>query len=76
MLADQVKNLSHKKLFDLKSTMTEAAVAFEIGGNPKEIFRRAKHRNIGLLRRIYAKLEKADREGLRSMSDALIQFFQ
>jgi len=68
MLALQVKKLPVPKLLQLKTTLIEASIAFEAGGHPKEVFRRAKHRQIGLLRRIYEMLETADSNNLAEIS--------
>lgn len=73
MLATQIKNLPFDKLFELKETLIEAGIAFEAGGNPKEVFRRAKHRHIGLMRRIYERLETADSQSMSAMSEAMVE---
>ena len=73
MLITQIKNLPLNKLLQLKETLVEAGIAFEAGGNPKEVFRRAKHKHIGLMRRIYERLETADDNSMSAMSEAMVE---
>ena len=73
MLVTQIKNLPSNKLLQLKETLVEAGIAFEAGGNPKEVFRRAKHKHIGLMRRIYERLETADNKSMSAMSEAMVE---
>ncbi len=51
--------------------MLNASIAFETGGNYREVFRRAKQRKIGVLRRIYELLENASYEEIENLSKSL-----
>jgi hypothetical protein len=62
---DQVKELA--------DTMYEACVAMELGGSYKEVFRRAKHRKVGSMRKMYERMEKATPRQISSMADHLIE---
>ena len=48
--------------------MLNASIAFEAGGNYKEIFRRARNRSIGLMKRIYELLLNATQEEIENLS--------
>ena len=70
-LTSQLKNLSPQQIKSLSDTMLNASIAFETGGNYREIFRRAKQRKIGLMRRIYELLEQAPYEDIENLSKSL-----
>ena len=59
-LANQVKNLSPDGVLELQSVLTFAGIVFETGGDYQEVFRVEKHKHpVGLLNRIYRKLQRA-----------------
>jgi len=70
-LASQLPNLNETQLKSLADTMLNAGIAFENGGDHKEIFRRARIRHIGLMRRIYTLLEHASRDEIDVMAKKL-----
>lgn len=72
-LARQIPNLSTEQLKAVHACLVEAGIAYEAGGNWREIFRRAKQRKVGLVRRIYELMEKADRHGIDRMTQALVE---
>lgn len=51
-LTSQLPHLNETQLRSLSSTLLNASMAHENGGNPREIFRRAKYRHIGLMQRM------------------------
>ena len=67
-LTNQLKNLSPEQIKSLSDTMLNASIAFETGGNYKEIFRRARNRSIGLMKRIYELLLNATQEEIENLS--------
>lgn len=73
MLTTQIKDLKRSQLHELHSTMLDACTAAELGGDWREIFRRAKHRKVGRLRRIYELLQSADRQDMASMAWTLTE---
>ncbi len=48
--------------------MLNASIAFETGGNYKEIFRRARNSNIGLMKKKYELLLNATQEEIENLS--------
>ncbi|WP_347987711.1 hypothetical protein [Methylomonas sp. AM2-LC] len=72
-LTSQLKNLSPQQIKSLSDTMLNASIAFETGGNYREVFRRAKQRRIGLMRRIYELLEQAPYQDIENLSKVLAE---
>ena len=70
-LVTLIPKLNANQLSELHEVMTNASLAYELGGNFKEIFRRAKHRKIGRMRRIYQRLENCDIKQIEAMSKSL-----
>jgi len=62
---DQVKELA--------DTMYDACIAMEAGGCYTEVFRRAKHRRVGCMRKMYERLEKATPKQLERMAGHLVE---
>lgn len=67
-LTSQLPNLNETQLRSLSSTPLNASLAHENGGNPREIFRRAKYRHIGLMHRIYKRLQHASHAEIDHLS--------
>lgn len=72
-LTSQLKNLNDKQLKSMCDTMLTASIAFENGGNYREIFRRAKQGRIGLVRRIYESLEQAEPKEIEALASSLAE---
>lgn len=66
-----IQRLNTAQLKELHQILTESAIAYEFGGNATEIFRRAKHRKVGLMRRVYERLEQCDNKQLEALSKSL-----
>lgn len=66
-----IPRLNSTQLNELHETMTSASLAYELGGDFKKIFRAAKHRKIGMMRRIYERLENCDIKQIEAMSKSL-----
>lgn len=58
-LTNQIANLSDAQLHDLHNALLDACTAMEMGGNWREVFRRARYRRVGRMRRIYELLYNA-----------------
>ncbi|WP_367154694.1 hypothetical protein [Methylomonas sp. HYX-M1] len=67
-LTSQLPHLNATQLRSLSSTLLNASLAHENGGNPREIFRRAKYRHIGLMQRIYELLQHASHAEIDQLS--------
>ena len=52
-LTSQITELNDVQLHSLHNTMLDACTALELGGDWREIFRRAKNRHVGRMHRIY-----------------------
>jgi len=73
-LANQVKHLSKEHLEELHTALTIAGIVFETGGDYQEIFRLEKNRHpVGLLNRIYRKLQRADGAAIDAMLGQLLK---
>ena len=72
-LTSQLKNLNDKQLKSMCDTMLNASIAFENGGNYREIFRRAKQGRVGLVQRIYESLEQAEPNEIEALSNSLAE---
>jgi hypothetical protein len=72
-LANQICQLSEKQLMEVYGVMLEAGITNEFCGNYREIFRRAKHRRVGRMRRIYETLEQAAPDDIKAVSQALTE---
>ena len=72
-LANQVKNLSPEHLMALHSTLILAGIVFETGGDYQEVFRIGKNKHpVGLLNRIYRKLQSATRDEVDALLGHLV----
>lgn len=73
---EMVYRLKPSRLIVLKETLSSAAVAHEIGGNPREVFRRAKHAAcVGIEKKLYTQLEAADSKQLDALSNVVCKEF-
>ena len=72
ILSNQVKSLNTTQFKSLNDTLLDASIAYEGGGNYREIFRRAKLRRVGLLRKIYGMLEQAPCEEIEIISKRFV----
>jgi hypothetical protein len=70
-LANQFKNLSRTQFKCLSLAVLDASIAYEGGGNYREIFRRAKLRRNGLMRQVFESLENAPQEEIECLSKSL-----
>jgi hypothetical protein len=70
-LIRHLDKLNDSQVRSLNDTMLNAGIAFENGGNYREIFHRAKHQHIGLMRRIYKILEQSTPEDIETLSKSL-----
>jgi len=72
-LAEQIKHLSQEHVTELHAALTLSGIVFETGGDYQEVFRIEKNRNpVGLLNRIYRKLQQADSEAINAMLGQLL----
>lgn len=71
-LSNQVKNLSQEHLLSLHATLTLAGIVFVTGGDYQEVFRLEKHKHpVGLLNRIYRKLQHSTGAEIDALLDVL-----
>jgi len=70
-LTSQLPQLNDSQLKSLCDTLLTAAMVYENDGNYREIFRRAKYRHLGLMRRIYELLQHATRDEIDALSNSL-----
>ena len=70
-LTNQLNNLNAAQLKSLSNTMLSAGIAHENDKNPREIFRRAKYRHVGLMHRIYELLQHASHDEIEAMTKSL-----
>lgn len=75
-LTNQIANLNDVQIHSLHNTLLDACTAMELNGNWREIFRRAKYRNIGLMKRIYELLHKANPEDIDRAASHLTAVLQ
>jgi len=52
--------MKEKDVFDIQTTMLDGCIAYELGGNWRLVFSKAKHRAIGAKRRALELLQRAD----------------
>lgn len=60
-LTKQLPKLADTQIHELHNRLLDACTAMELGGNWREVFRRARHRRTGIMRRLYELLYNADR---------------
>ena len=72
-LVNAVLRLKPEQVKELADTMHTAAIAMEVGGNYQEVFRRAKQRRVGCMRKMYERMEKATPKQLSRMADHLVE---
>jgi len=70
-LTTQLALMSDKQLHKLYNVMLEAGIAFETGGDWREIFRIAKNKHHGLQGRVYALLYSANRDEIDNLTKRL-----
>jgi len=68
-ISERVYRLKPNQVIELHDKLVEAGLCFELEGSHKEVFRRAKHRRIGVLRSIYKDLENIPAGALPTISD-------
>jgi hypothetical protein len=72
-LTNQILNLPPAKLTELHNTLIETGVAFELGGDHREVLRRARNRyQTGLMHRVYTRLIVAKKEEIDAMLKHLV----
>ena len=67
-LAEQLAYVKPAKINQLSAIMLNASIVYELGGDYKALFKKARFANLGLLRRIYRQLEEADWETIEEIS--------
>ena len=72
-LTNQLKDLDAMQIKSLNSTILDASIAYEAGGNYREIFRRAKCRRVGLMRSIFEMLEQVPEAEIENLSRSLVE---
>ena len=70
-LTRTIRVLKPQQIRELYGVMLDAAVAHEITGCHRDVFRRAKYRKVGALRRVYETLEHASYKQIEAMSRSL-----
>lgn len=68
-----VAMLKPEKVKEFASTLYEACLAMEAGGDYHEVFRRAKQRKVGALRRLYQRMEHSTRGELERIADRMME---
>lgn len=58
-LTKQLPKLTDTQIHELHNRLLDACTAMELGGDWREVFRRAKYRHIGRMHRIYELLQHA-----------------
>jgi len=71
MLLSKLKVLKPHQVKELHATMTEASVAFDLGGSANDIFKKAKHRKVGAIRAVYENLETLKKEDLDKIAKTM-----
>ncbi len=72
-LANSVMLLNTKQLLHLQDVLVSAGLAFETGGDYRDIFRAEKNKHpVGVQHRIYSKLHKATRTEIDALLTRLI----
>lgn len=71
-LLDLMKNLSTDQLLGLHDVLLEAALANDLRGDYKMLFKRARASSKGNLKKLYSRLAKAPSHEITDMADALI----
>jgi hypothetical protein len=75
-LTEQIANLNDVQIHSLHNTLLDACTAMELGGNWREVFRRAKQRHIGLMKRIYELLHQAQPDDIDRAANHLTAVLQ
>lgn len=71
-----IYKLTPAKLLKLKSVLTEAAMAHELGAKPREVFRRARlAASVGYERKLYKLLERVPADRLDALSRTVASEF-
>ncbi len=73
-LLDLMRNLNTEQLLALHDTLLEAALANDLSGDYKTLFKRARESSKGNLKKLYSRLAKATSHEITDMADALIGF--
>ena len=73
-LPEAYLKLPDQKKIQVYDTMLEAGLAYQAGGNWREVFRRAKHQCRGVESRIYETLEQADYDAVERMINGLVEY--
>lgn len=68
-----VAMLKPDKVRAFASVLYEACLAMEAGGDYHEVFRRAKQRKVGALRRLYERLERSTKGELERIADRMME---
>lgn len=68
-----VAMLKPDKVKEFASVLYEACLAMEAGGDYHEVFRRAKQRKVGALRRLYERLEHSTKGELERIADRMME---
>jgi hypothetical protein len=71
-LTEQIANLNDVQIHSLHNTLLDACTAMELDGNWREIFRRAKNRHVGLMKRIYELLHQAQPDDINRAAGHLV----
>lgn len=71
-LQTAILRLKPEQVQELADIMYDACIAMEAGGCYTEVFRRAKHRKVGSMRKMYERLEKATPKQISRMADHLL----
>lgn len=73
MLSTQTRQLTHDQVKEVKNVLLEACTAMELGGDWREVFRRARNRRVGRMRRIYDMLYEADIKAIDMAAQTLTE---
>ena len=69
----KVAMLKPDRVREFASVLYEACLAMEAGGNYHEVFRRAKQRKVGALRRLYERLERTTKSELERVANHMME---
>jgi hypothetical protein len=72
MLSNQLKALKTAQILELHDVLVTACTAAELDGDWREVFRRAKNRKVGRMRRIYELLYNADKADIHRAAQHLV----
>lgn len=75
-LTNQLSQLNDTQIRSLHNALLDACAAKEMGGNWREIFRRAKYRHVGRMARIYKLLHEAHGDDIDRAAKHLIDVIQ